>query len=117
LQKQLWVSSVNNNETFSFLFMKIGRFEWILRWALVGLTCLLLGASIFMGLGLVHRYDALQQRNQHLRQELEWVSVSTSSLDGYLRAFREDPAFAEHEVRSQLNYSKENEIIFRFAKE
>lgn len=97
--------------------MKIRRFEWILQWSLIGAIGILLGASIVMWIGLIHRYSTLQERNQHLRSELESVNVSTKALDGYLRAFREDAVFAEHEVRSQLNYSKENEIIFKFAKE
>ena len=97
--------------------MQIGRLEFILRWFLLGATCILVGAFIVMGLGLFHQYGALQERNQDLRQDLASVNASTKSLDGYLRAFHEDAAFAEHEVRTQLNYSKENEIIFRFSKE
>ena len=59
----------------------------------------------------------LKGRHAQLKQRLDAVNDRSLDLSQEIRWLKSDRAFTEKMARSQMNYLKENEILYQFPKD
>ena len=65
----------------------------------------------------IFAYLELKSRHEQLKQRLETVQDHSVDLSQEIRWLKSDRAFTEKMARSQMNYLKENEILYQFPKD
>jgi len=65
----------------------------------------------------IFAYLELKGRHSQLKQRLETVNDRSLDLSQEIRWLKTDRAFTEKMARSQMNYLKENEILYQFPKD
>ncbi|WP_428558783.1 MAG: FtsB family cell division protein [Solidesulfovibrio sp. DCME] len=65
----------------------------------------------------IFAYLELKSRHEQLKQRLATVDDHTLDLSQEIRWLKTDRAFTEKMARSQMNYLKENEILYQFPKD
>ena len=65
----------------------------------------------------IFAYLELKARHQQLKQRLETINDHSLDLSQEIRWLKTDRAFTEKMARSQMNYLKENEILYQFPKD
>lgn len=90
--------------------------RWISwKWALVGLTAVLLLFLFLSGpQGTVRLVQLLMER-KHLSQELTELQKENQSIETAIERFRSDPNAVEEEAREKLGFVKKGEVIYRFS--
>ena len=80
---------------------------------LISFNCILLFNLIWSDNG-VFAFFELKARHKQLEQKLATVNNETLDLSQEIRWLKSDNAYIEKVVRSQLNYLKDNEIVYVF---
>ena len=65
----------------------------------------------------IFAYLELKARHQQLKERLEAINDHSLDLSQEIRWLKTDQAFTEKMARSQMNYLKENEILYQFPKD
>ena len=65
----------------------------------------------------IFAYLELKSRHELLKQRLESVNDRSLDLSQEIRWLKTDQAFTEKMARAQMNYLKENEILYQFPKD
>ena len=65
----------------------------------------------------IFAYLELKARHEQLKQRLGTVNDKSLDLSQEIRWLKTDRAFTEKMARSQMNYLKENEILYQFPKD
>jgi len=93
--------------------------HWISK-AIIGfLFIALIGVSIlFFTLWSQARreYDTFREKEIATREKLELLKEQRDVRETYLRAFLNDPQFAERVIRERLGYVEPDETLFRFER-
>lgn len=62
-------------------------------------------------------YEATQERNKKLKEELGDLQKEVNKQEAYLKRLLTDPVFFDSVVRQRLGYTREDEIVYRFEEE
>ena len=65
----------------------------------------------------IFAYLELKSRHEQLKHRLEAVNDKSLDLSQEIRWLKTDQAFTEKMARSQMNYLKDNEILYQFPKD
>lgn len=65
----------------------------------------------------IFAYLELKARHEQLKQRLVTVQDRSLDLSQEIRWLKTDRAFTEKMARSQMNYLKDNEILYQFPKD
>lgn len=65
----------------------------------------------------IFAYLELKARHEQLKTRLETVKDKSLDLSQEIRWLKTDRAFSEKMVRSQMNYLKDNEILYQFPRD
>ena len=65
----------------------------------------------------IFAYLELKSRHAQLKARLETVHDRSLDLSQEIRWLKSDRAFTEKMIRSQMNYLKDNEILYQFPKD
>lgn len=62
-------------------------------------------------------YEGFAERKAEHRERLAELRSQKADREAYLRKLLDDPDFLDRVVRDRLNYSREDEVIFKFDRE
>jgi cell division protein FtsB/cell division protein DivIC len=65
----------------------------------------------------IFAYLELKTRHEQLKSRLNATNDKSLDLSQEIRWLKTDRAFTEKMVRSQMNYLKDNEILYQFSKD
>jgi len=65
----------------------------------------------------IFAYLELKNRQEQFQQRLDAINEKSLDLSQEIRWLKSDRAFTEKMVRSQMNYLKDNEILYQFPPE